>query len=240
MRQHMKALTFVTLVVLALGTATPPSPAAANDREAHDISATQAASTLTWVKNVAVLSPNNWVTVKVPLDGRKRPVLLKCGASEGEACGREDLRVNGKVVLRTTTGEASLISAVHRVLRFPGKNGLIAVSVQQYSIDQAKTWTPEATYSGKLYRYHKGKLILVRDLWKDHRRLATGSDVAYNDEGRWATRSFIKKIVATGQRFTVTWETIDWSCTNIHPSASYKYSKGKVSLVSHTTVGPCA
>jgi hypothetical protein len=199
------------------------------------------ASSVTWTRNVTTLSPNNWVTVTMPLDGKKRKVLLKCGADEGDACSRVDLRINGRVVLKTQTGELGLVSAIHRVLRFPGNKGLIAVSVEQYSTDDANNWNQEATYVGKLYKYAKGKLVMVRNLWNDHRKLATVSDPAYhNSDGRLATRSFISNVSAAGDRFTVTWHTVDWSCTNVDPSITYKYAKGAVSVVSHTSVEPCA
>jgi len=104
------------------------------------------------VNNVAVLSPNTWTTVKVPLDSRQRRVLLKCGATEGDACSRIDLRVDGKIVLKTSIGEAGLVSSAHRVVRLPSSTGLIAVSVEKYSIDSDNNWTAEETYSGKLYK----------------------------------------------------------------------------------------
>ncbi len=193
-----------------------------------------------WKNNVTLL-PSNWDTVVVPLDGRKRKVRVTCDSMEGDACSSLGLRVNSRLVLTTLVSEMSLVTARERVIRFPKNKGLVLVSVEKYSIGDNNSFPTESTSSAALYRYVKGRMVLVRDVWRDHRTFASTRDPAYSDgDGRVSTRSYISKVAASGSRFTVTWRTIDWSCTNVDPKIVYKYSKGKLSVVSHTSVGACA
>lgn len=193
-----------------------------------------------WKNNVTLL-PSNTDKVVVPLDGTKRKVQVTCDSMEGDACSSLGLRVNSRLVLTTLVAEMSLVTAKQRVIRFPKKKGLVLVSVEKYSIADDHSFQTEATSSAALYRYLKGRMVLVRDLWKDHRTLAATHDPAYSDgDGRLSTRSYVSKVAASGSHFTVTWATVDWSCTNVHPKVVYKYSKGRVSVVSHTSVGACA
>ena len=192
-----------------------------------------------WKSNVTVL-PGYLDKVVVPLDGKKRKVNVTCDSIYADACSSAGLRVNNRLVLETPVFEARSKTATHRVVRFPKTNGLVLVSAERFSADEDNNIYKEATSSAVIYRYLKGKLVPLRDLWEDHRALASDFYLSgYTDDGDRLTRSYIHKVTASGNRFTVTWKTVDWSCDNPYPKVVYKYTKGKVTVDSHTTIGVC-
>lgn len=175
-------------------------------------------------------------SAKVLLDGKQRLVGNKCLAGpdlEHPWCFTWGVKVNKKTKLKNELGpEGELVSQTVRAVKVTSKTGLLAVTLERP--EGYENPGTENTRFARVYRYKNSKLIKVRNLLADH--LALHGPAL---EGGYAPSHIRKISTLGGAKFKVTWQTVDWGCSNDRPTITYKYTGGKVKVVSHTHPGTC-